>query len=773
MIKRTLASSVSFAAIVLAASAAQAQVVASAAESPAAEAPQNEIIVTAQRRQERLSDVPLSVTAVTNESLERNRVTDLGRVQLLTPGLQWAHQGSDAFPSIRGVRTQLTSAQNDPVIGFYIDGVYQSRTSQGNFPFFDIARVEVQRGPQGTLYGRNTFGGNISIISNDPVDKIAGGLNGGFGNFAAKQVDGYFNMPINDKLQLRVAGFHDSHSAYTKSITTPGIKINDEDQSAARIALRALPTDNIEIILKGSFWWRDDHGAGAYASRINGTLINLSTGLRSIYGTPVAVNPTVLDGSARINGVAVGVPVLGNAYQNQWDFQPDEHIREHAGTGQINWDLGPVALHSITGHTAFHADRNADIDQSSVVFPAAGVTAGFAGSGVQRADTHVQTTSQELQLASTGTPRLQWIIGAYYLNDKIVENYIQYYTAPSATTVSSLARTKIDTDSYAVYGQATYALIPDHLRVIGGIRYSHEKKAFDITNFTAPVGTQNFNTQTAAVASGAPTFNKVTWRAGLEYNVNRQTMFYGTVTTGFESGGINNNSSNSAIPSSYAPQTVTAYEIGSKNRFLNGRLAIDASIFYNQLRSLQITVLDQRTNLSYTASAGKARSYGAELDVRTIPVRNLHLDVTAAYNNAKFTDYVRPNPFYTATNGDPVQLQLAGKSVAVSPKLKTTVNAYYDYAIGETATLTPTLTWLHSTKYYTSDYNTPLDEQKRYDTLDLSLRFAPNKRLYVEGYVQNLTNVAVIYSGQLGSNQRVQVSYGAPRTYGARAGFKF
>jgi iron complex outermembrane receptor protein len=773
MIKWTLATGVSAAAIMLVASTAHAQISAADSRSGASAPADNEIIVTAQRRQERLSDVPLSVTAVTSESLERNRVTDLTRVQLLSPGLQWAHQGSDAFPSIRGVRTQLTSAQNDPVIGFYIDGVYQSRTSQGNFPFFDIARVEVQRGPQGTLYGRNTFGGNISVISNDPVNDVLGGINAGFGNFSSKQVDAFVNVPLSDKIQLRAGIYHDDHGAYTKSITNPNIKINDQDQTAARVALRAVPTDNLEIILKGSFWWRDDHGAGAYATRINGTLINLSTGLRSIYGSPVAVNPTVLDGSAKINGVSVGVPVLGSKYENQWDFQPDEHIREKAGTGQINWDLGPVAVHSITGYTSFRADRNADIDQSSVIFPAPGVTAGFAGSGVQRADTRVQTTSQELQLASTGTTRLSWIVGAYYLNDRITENYSQYYTAPSATALSTLSRTKIETDSYAAYGQATYAIIPDHLRLIGGIRYSHEKKAFDITNFTSPVGTQTFPTQTAAVASGAPKFNKVTWRGGLEYNVDRSTMFYGTVTTGFESGGINNNSSNAAIPSSYAPQTVTAYEVGSKSRFLNGRLAIDASIFYNRLRSLQITVLDQRTNLSYTASAGAARSYGAELDVRTIPVRNLHFDMTAAYNNAKFTDYVRPNPFYTATNGDPVQLQLAGNSVAVSPKIKTTVNTYYDMYMPGVGTFTPSLTWLHSTKYYTSDYNTVLDEQKTYDTLDLALRYSPNKRFYVEAYVQNLTNVAVIYSGQLGSNQRVQVSYGAPRTYGARAGFKF
>ena len=376
----------------------------------------NDIVVTAQRREERLADVPLSVTAVTNEALERNNIRDLSRVQLLTPGLQWAHQGSDAFPSIRGVRTQLTSAQNDPVIGFYIDGVYQSRTQQGNFPFFDVARVEVQRGPQGTLYGRNTFGGNISVISNTPGKDLHAGGNVQFGNYDLRQVDAYANLPINDIFQFRIAGYHDSHSPYTRSLTTPDLKINDQNQSALRTSLRIAPDDRLEVLLHGSFWWRDDHGAGAYATRINGTLINLATGQRSIDGTPVRVNPTVLDGSARINGVPVGIPVLGDGYDNQWDFQPNEHVREHAGTAQINYDFGTVFARSITGYTAFRADRNADLDQSSVVFPRAGVTAGFAGSGFQRADTHVRTLSQEVQLGSTGSPRFQWIVGGYYLD---------------------------------------------------------------------------------------------------------------------------------------------------------------------------------------------------------------------------------------------------------------------------------------------------------------------------------------------------------------------
>ncbi|MGI4876472.1 MAG: TonB-dependent receptor plug domain-containing protein, partial [Janthinobacterium lividum] len=147
-----------------------------------------DIVVTAQRRAERLQDVPLSVTAVGADTLSRNRIVDVERLQFVAAGLTFGSQGADSFPAIRGVRTQLVSAQSDPVIGFYIDGIYQSRTQQQSFPFFDLARVEVQRGPQGTLYGRNTFGGNISVITQQPTKDLGAGINAQFGNYDLRQV---------------------------------------------------------------------------------------------------------------------------------------------------------------------------------------------------------------------------------------------------------------------------------------------------------------------------------------------------------------------------------------------------------------------------------------------------------------------------------------------------------------------------------------------------------------------------------------------------------
>jgi iron complex outermembrane receptor protein len=751
---------------------AHAQAPAPVADVAADESGVNDIVVTAQRRSERLQDVPLSVTAVDADALSRSGIRDASRLQFVAPGLTWGSQGSDAFPAIRGVRTQLVSAQSDPVIGFYIDGIYQSRTQQQTFPLFDVARVEVLRGPQGTLYGRNTFGGNISIVSQQPTNELSAGFNAQFGNYDMRQFDAFINIPVTDNVQLRVAGTHVEHSGYVKSSTNPDLRLVDEDQTAIRASLKITPTAELEILVHGAYWDRDDAGGGAYGYKVVGTLINPVTGARSINGSPYAVNPSVRPtvGSVYVAGIAQGVPVTGDPYTNQWDYQPFEKLREKYGSGQISYDFGPVALKSITGYNSFRSNRSADLDQSSVVFPAAGVASAFAGSGIQAADTRDKTFTQELQLASnSNSSPLQWIVGAYYLNDKVTEFYSQIYTAPSATALSTRSRTAIETDAYALYGQATYSLIPDKLRLIGGIRYSDETKKYNITNFTAPAQTWNFNTQTSAQASGEAKYNKVTWRAGAEFNVTTGSMLYGTVSTGFESGGINNNSSNPLIPSSYAPQTVTAYELGSKNRLMDGHVVFNVSAFYNKYKNLQITILDPATNFSYYASAGAARSYGAEFEVKTVFYPGLHLDLTAALLNAKFTQYVRPNPF-----GDTTTVDLAGKRVPMSPTLKTTASLYYEADLGDHGTITPHVDWLYSTHYYGTDYNTVLDRQKAYSVVDLSLRWADaTSKYYFEGFANNIGNKAVIYSATLGGAARVQESFGPPRVYGLRLGAKF
>lgn len=727
-----------------------------------------EIVVTAQRRAERLLDVPISITAVSGEDLARLHADNVSRLEFIAPGFTWGSQGSDSFPAIRGVRTSLVSAQNDPVIGFYIDGVYQSRTQQQSIPLFDVARVEVQRGPQGTLYGRNTFGGNLSVVTSAPTDKVEGGLNVDFGNYNSQRIDGFINAPLTDTLALRVSGVYQDHDGYVRS--TSGVELADLKEYAGRVALRWTPNDRLEVDLRGGIWRRDDAGAGSYGYKVAGTLINPQTGYQSINGVPYAVNPSVKNGSTIVNGVDIGVPVTPGAYTNDWDYQPFEHITENYVTGTVSYDLGVATARSITGYTFFRAHRSADNDQSSVVFQAPEL--GF-GSGQQEPNTRARTFTQELQLVSNSSTPLQWIVGGYYLNDDIFETYQQKIDAPGSTVPGFRADAALKTNAYAAYAQATYSVVPDVLRVIGGLRYSYEKKGFDFTDYADGIPNTYEFTTPYAVTSGSPSFDSLTWRAGLQYTPNRRTMVYATASTGFASGGVNDTGGDPTIPSSYAPQKVDAYEAGIKNQFLNGRVQTELALYYNRYTNLQINVYTPQ--VSYFGSAGRARSYGGEITLRTVPLPDLHVDATLAYLDAEYTRYISGNNFFGASNGaDPVSVDLAGQRIPQSPRLKTTLAVYYDIDLGTGGTIAPYANWLHSSSYYTTDYNTPIDFQKAYDKFDVSLRWTEAAgRYYVEGYGNNITDQAVLLSAVVGRAQRVQVSYGAPATYGIRAGVKF
>ena len=729
------------------------------------------VVVTAQRRSERLQDVPVSVTAVSSAQLARAHIDNISRLQFVTPGLTWGEQGSDSFPAIRGVRTSLVSAQNDPVIGFYIDGIYQSRTQQQSIPLFDVSQVEVQRGPQGTLYGRNTFGGNIAVTTAAPSQVYSGAIDAEYGNYNQNKFDGYVNIPVNDTLAIRVAAVHIGRDGYVHSDKVPSVTLDNDSENAERISVKWDPTPDLDVLLHAGLWLKVDDGSGSYGYKIAGTLINPKTGYQSVNGVPYKVNPSVTTGGELVNGVDIGIPVTGGPWTNNWDYQPFEHIEEKYISGTESYDLGFATLRSINGFTRFRAHRSADNDQSSVIFqdPAAGF-----GTGVQAPDTRDDAFTEELQLASKESKPIQWIVGAYYLHDDINETYEQDITAPESMVPGYKETTKLTTNAYAAYAQASYYVLPSLLRIIGGVRYSVETKSFAFADYAnGTPNTFNFDGPPYSQTSGAPTFHSVTWRGGLELTPTPNSMYYATVSTGFESGGVNDTGGDTSIPSSYAPQTVTAYEVGAKNRLAQGLVETDLSLFYNDFKNLQINVYTPQ--VSYFGSAGQAHSEGAEFAVKTLPFTGMHVDLTADYLYSVYTKYISSNNFYGQSNGeDPPFVDLAGKTIPQSPRFKTTLATYYDIDLGGRGTLAPYFDWLWSAKYYTTDFNTPLDEQKAFNQFDLSLRWtSPSDKYYIEGYGTNITNVPVLMSGVVGRDARIQVSYGPPAFYGLRVGASF
>ena len=769
-------------ALLLATEAAYAQDAAPPAPS-AAEAGLADIVVTAQRKTENLQDVPLSVTALDSGALARNDIRDLSRVEVLTPGFSFGRSGSDARPAIRGVRTENVAASGDPSIGFYVDNIYQSRAAQANVPFVDVQQVEVQRGPQGTLYGRNTFGGNITVASAAPTSEFAAGINLTYGSYDRKRADGFVNVPLGESVQFRVAGLREKMDGYVKGIDDAH-DIYNRDTSYVRASARFAPVGSgFEAILRYSFWREKGTGGGAFGYRVGGIFVDPTTGANNLAGVPLLVNPKALDGIPDIGAVDKGFPIIGGKLYYPGNVILRQDLQQHQASANLSYDLGPVVLRSITGYTDFKVFRNADNDFSPRV------------TSIDAQDDHLHTFSQEVQIASSGSSRFSWIAGAYFLHDNIfkADFYSLTEAQPNSPPAGAVVNAHPLVKSYAGFGQASYWLMPDLLRLTGGVRYSHEEKDVKREQATVVNGRITGEAPSINAATGLPfppielSFNKATWRANAEFYAARRNMLYATISTGFRSGGFNSgNFTNPAIPGSFAPETVTAYEIGSKNRFLDNRLQLNVAAYINEFRDLQVqnqflipAAGGGVTTSSAILNAARGRAKGVELEAEFVPVDSLTFAGSATVMSAKYSRYAAvPAPaLYTtpavSASNPTGGFNLSGNRIPYQPKLKLTGSVRYAFDLGQSGKITPQVTVLYSGAYYLTDFNTSLDHQKGFAKLDLRLGWtSANDRFSAEVFGNNISNKVTLNRATFGSGGLNQ-NYDAPRMYGVRVGANF
>ena len=318
--------------------------------------------------------------------------------------------------------------------------------------------------------------------------------------------------------------------------------------------------------------------------------------------------------------------------------------------------------------------------------------------------------------------------------------------------------------SKATYAQASYFVVPQ-LRLTGGLRYTEDKKTFDVTNFRIVAGVDVVNNSFKL----AGTFKKTTWRAGADYFLTDDNMIYANVSTGFRSGGFNGGAgTNPLIPATFAPETVTAHEIGSKNRFMDGKLQVNLAIYRNEFRGLQVQnqFVVGLTTLSAIRNAGRAYSEGVEIDLQARPTEALTLNATANFVKAKYTNYITgAPPNYPAA---PAGFSLAGKRIPFNPKSKFTFGARYDFDLGDMGTLTPSANAIVSSSYFNTDYNPVLDLQRSYAKFDARLAWRSQSERYgVDLFVENIGDTAVKNRGVFGS-QGLNASYETPRFAGIK-----
>ena len=470
------------------------------------------VVVTAQRRVEPLQSVPLSVTALSGAQIKNANVTNADRLEQLVPGLRMGRSGSDLRPAMRGTYTENVGASGDPRFGIYIDDIYQSRTSQVP-PIVDLARVEVQKGPQGTLYGRNSFGGNIVFHSAQPTDRFEGGLDVLASNFDHQRAEGYANVPISEGVALRVAGLTERSGGYVKNVGT-GNDYGGEQQNFVRGTLRIAPRSHpeLEVLLRASYLDLGGQGLGGFGYKILGTLVDpslirapgqsltyngatyaLPNGFNgnSWTGVGMPIDTRFRDGIADVNGADIGIPTDADPYTVNYAGNIYRKGSQQQYSSTISLDVGSVRLRSISSFADFDLIRT-----GSSLTP---VLLNYS-----YAQTSTKTYTQELQVMSndeTANP-LEWIFGGYYFNDtasdrsvtNVNRSYVtatapagqQYYPfgftyAPSGsglnqkTAYDSFSTLQQKTRSLAAYGQLSYTFF-DKLTLSSGLRYTRDEK---------------------------------------------------------------------------------------------------------------------------------------------------------------------------------------------------------------------------------------------------------------------------------------------------------
>lgn len=772
----------------------------------------DEIIVTAERRTENVQDVSISVSAFNEKTLELGGIDDVSRLELVVPGVNFAFAGNDAKFNVRGANSTNTFGDNSSIVGAFLDGVYKARASQQTRGFFDVSSVEFLRGPQGTLYGRNTFAGALNVYTNKPeLDEYSAGIEASIQRFDRLRGEAYVNMPISENAALRVAGYYDKSDGYIRNLAGPDI--GAQDDKALRITGLWAPSDDLEIIARYSYSAEDGNEAGLFGYAFLCRNVT-PEGLTDAFGSQRDCRNPVRGSGAR--GLAANGP-FGDPYLISQDYIQPVDLVDHNATLEINYDFGGVTMKSISNYNKFENDIGFDFDFS----PTPNQTGGY--------DEESEGWSQEFQFNSDYDSPLQWTAGAYYsdLEDRnTFYIYDQTQRRPNsdrptvvtpqfpggtqlliATGIESRDRilnnffannVVIDTEYFGVYGQAEYSL-SDQFRVIGGLRYNDETKAASCggSNFSGgdrvvnvlpgiagsspsvlPSNAQDvfsYNCDAADAVTSADVsdfpgnYSNVTWRAGAEYDVSDDVMLYVTGSTGYLSG-------SASTASTTEEQNSRVLEGGFRSRLAENTLQLNGAAHFTTYDNLltQRQEIDPNTNiaLTFTDNGGDIEAWGVEFDAIWQPTDALTLTGTLAYLNSEFKTFGQGNP-YQLYRGQVVSfIDQSGVTTPWSPDLTLGASAAYVIDLGATGTLTPYVQTYYSGGYNTSNLlaNDPSHYQESYTKTDLRLIWdAPDGNYSVEAFIENLEDEAVLARGNNNSDDIVQTSFLYPRNFG----FKF
>ncbi len=745
-----------------------------------AEAGIQDIIVTAQRREESLQDSSLIIDVISAERLDRAGITQPQALTSILPGVQIGNVGPTTQVYIRGVGDFGSTAISNPAVAFNVDGVYVGRSQSLVSEFYDIERVEALKGPQGTLYGRNASGGAINLIT---VRPDLGGLSGKasveIANFDSQVLEAAVNIPVSNTLALRASGQIVSKGGYTTE------DFSDDEHQSFRLKAYWEPSADISLLLSGSYGHVGGNGAGfVLLNRLPGTS-------KFLDGTsPQARAFIAANQFFALPPGSVTPPSPADAVQDLefWNV-----------SAELTWNLGFAEL------TILPAYRDASM--RNAVMPTFLFDTGAPfGSFPERPETSHQT-SLEVRLSNDGD-RLKWVAGGYFYDEsQFVQNRVYAGLIQDVGQVSNL-----DTRSYAAFGQATYSLA-ETIRVIAGARYTSDRRSltdgatyainptFAGATILAPPCLPPNPATTCLLEQyeGARTFENVSWKVGIEADLSPDSLLFATASSGFKAGGFNQLVALTAPPgsnqaSSFEPEKLTAFEVGIKNTFLDRRLQLNVEGFYWDYQDHQEAhvALSGRgvVGLSFE-NAGNATIYGGSADIIFKPYRSGTFHAAVEFVHSRYDEFsflqnaaflfpgstgcaVVPTTI-VGPAGPVVRVDCSGFQVTRSPKWSGTAGYAHRFELGSGDEIEANVDLVFASERWLAADFLPIERADAYATIDASITYRAQSGLSLTAFGRNLSNEAVYTGAQQSpySPGVVVASIGAPRMYGVRADIRF
>ena len=777
-----------------------------------------EVVVTAERREESIQDVSVSVSAFGEEALQLGGIDDVSRLELLVPGVNYAFAGNDAKFNVRGANSTNTFGDNSSIVGAFVDGVYQARASQQTRAFFDVSAVEFLRGPQGTLYGRNTFAGALNVYTNRPdMEEFGIDVELSKQRFDRNRSEAVINVPVSDTFAFRVAGFADKSDGFISNQAGPSI--GAQDDVGYRISALWTPSDQLEILAR----YTDIQETGNEAGLFGYTFLcrnETPEGLTDPFGSVRnCANPVRGSGG---RGPASNGPG-GDPWRISQDYVRPVELEDDTFSLEINYDLSNVSIKSITSTNDYTNDINFDFDFS----PTPNSNGGYLEES--------EGWSQEFQITSAGDGAFQWTAGVYYSD---LEDYNSFYiyqqtvrddsTRPSVTnalgTFTVLQGTdivsdetvlggffanavEIDTEYWGVYAQGELSL-SDTVRLIAGVRYNDEEKSASCggSNFTGDTNgdgtvdrvvnvlpgaagsmplvlpdnasdlfTYNCGASDAITSSntiqggsGDTSFDNVTWRAGVEIDLQEDVMIYATGSSGYLSG-------SASTTTTTDEQESQVIELGFRSILLDQTLQLNGAVHFTEYTNLltQRQRTDPNTGivLTFSDNGGDIDAWGIELDAVWLPTEELTLSATLAYLDSEFGDFGQGNPYQLYRGQVQGFVDQDGETTPWSPDVTVSASAAYRFDLGGNGTLTPYVQYYYSDGYNTSNLlaTDPAHDQDSYSKTDFRLIWESVDLQYaIEAFVENIEDADVLARGNNNSDDVVQTSYLYPRNYGIK-----